>query len=948
MYTDNFDHAKSNIKQNSILMKRQLNKYQLMESLRFASLMLQELRNPNWSPKQYYELYILVFDSLSILSDYLIDNHPKKHHLADLYELVQYSGNVLPRLYLMVTVGTCYLNFEDTLTKQEILKDLIEMARGVQNPIRGLFLRYFISQRTKQYLLEKVNDTLEVTKFNCQFILNNFIEMNKLWVRLQYQGPLRDRDQRTKERKELQILVGSQLVRLSQIIEDDNDKSFETYSKCILPVLLEQVNQCKDTIGQEYLFDIICRVFPDHYHFKTLKQLLNTTIYLNSDVDINRLIILLINRLKDYVNREIVNMDPSNDDIFQIFWQYINDIQSKNNDFSLNQLVLLIQNIIHLSLTWYKDNLVHIENLFQFLFGVFEKQTLSNDAIEFIDPLIFQLLTFTKDLENNDNDDVNNMIIPIVSNSSFYYEIIINCPSYTKLLLYLNTNKKLQISIISTIIDQFLKDDLSSTQSVKTSNTQDNSGSWVIHTRNEIEILLTFLQPLIEYYHRDDDDSENSSSNRQELISKLCHTIFNNIIKNKKVTSFKTIEDQLEAVIIIKNYLNSSSSGDNSYHGTTNQKNNSNILITYPSIIAIFWKLIRMSNFYKSKIIEKRDYYDNLIKQIFKYISRCNNDLYDIVTFNEDVNDKINNIETNMRVVDYIFKLNVTNANLADQLGYTELAYDFFSQAFTIFEESISDSKTQFQALNYMTQSLQRTRSLYDENKEEIQGDNYYNSLIVRCTLHGSKLLKKQDQCRSVYLCSHLWWATEINSIGEEEAIDESKSSQLFYHNGKRLLECLQRSLRTADSIMDNVQCCELMVEILNRCLYYFARGEEFETMITSSYVNGLIELIKSNLKSLNLEETTNNLSLDESNNKYNDDRSGIIENFEHVAGLDGQYWKSPSNNVSPAVICQAQLVKGKLSIHDMIRIPTEHFKRTCNYIVKQRSVDSRFNTIIV
>lgn len=948
MYTDTFDHAKSNIKQNSILMKRQLNKDQLMESLRFASLMLQELRNPNWSPKQYYELYILVFDSLSILSDYLIDNHPKKYHLADLYELVQYSGNILPRLYLMVIVGTCYLNFEDMLTKQEILKDLIEMARGIQNPTRGLFLRYFISQRTKQYLVgngdgDDNDNTLEVTKFNCQFILNNFIEMNKLWVRLQYQGPLKDRDQRTKERKELQILVGSQLVRLSQIIEDDNDKSFEVYSKYILPVLLEQVNKCKDTIGQEYLFDIICRVFPDHYHFKTLKQLLDTTIYLNPDVDINRLIISLINRLRDYVNRETIDMDPTNDDIFQIFWQYINDIQLKNNGSSLNQLVLLIQNIINLSLNWYKDNFIHIEKLFHFLFDVLTKRTLSKDDIESIGPLLFQLLTFTKDPGDNDTD-VYNMILPFASNSSFYYNIIINCPSYTRLLLHLNKTKTVQIDIISTIINQFLKDDLLLTQSITTTNstTQDNGGPWVIHTKNELEILLNFLQPLIEY-HRD--DVYNKNQNRQELISKICHVIFNNIIRNKKVTPFKTIEDQLEAVIILKNHLNSNSGIDNNNNdATANQKSNSNILITYPSIITIFWKLIRMANFYKSKITEKQDYYDNLIKQIFKYISRCNNDLYDIVTFDEDVTDKIIDSDTNTRIVDYIFKLNVTNANLADQLGYTELAYDFFSQAFTIFEESISDSKTQFQALNYITQSLQRTRSLYGEGEEEMQGDNYYNSLIVRCTLHGSKLLKKQDQCRAVYLCSHLWWATEINSIGEEETIDEVTSNQSFYHNGKRLLECLQRSLRTADSIMDNVQCCELMVEILNRCLYYFARGEEFETMITSNYINGLIELIKSNLKSLNLEET--NLTLDEFKDKHKDDKNRITEKYEYVTGLDGQYWKLPSKDVSTGIISQAQLVKGKLSIHDMIRIPTEHFKRTCNYIVKQQSTDARFKAI--
>src|SRR5690606_9589304 len=49
-----------------------------------------------------------------------------------------------------------------------------------------------------------------------EFLLSNFIEMNKLWVRLQHQGHSRDREKREMERRELRILVGTNLVRLSQ------------------------------------------------------------------------------------------------------------------------------------------------------------------------------------------------------------------------------------------------------------------------------------------------------------------------------------------------------------------------------------------------------------------------------------------------------------------------------------------------------------------------------------------------------------------------------------------------------------------------------------------------------------------------------------------------------------------------------------------------------------
>jgi len=37
------------------------------------------------------------------------------------------------------------------------------------------------------------------------FLLTNFIEMNKLWVRMQHQGAARDREKREKERQQLQV-----------------------------------------------------------------------------------------------------------------------------------------------------------------------------------------------------------------------------------------------------------------------------------------------------------------------------------------------------------------------------------------------------------------------------------------------------------------------------------------------------------------------------------------------------------------------------------------------------------------------------------------------------------------------------------------------------------------------------------------------------------------------
>ena len=53
--------------------------------------------------------------------------------------------------YLLVTVGLVYIKVKEGI-KKDILKDLVEMCRGVQHPLRGLFLRNYLLQCTRNHL----------------------------------------------------------------------------------------------------------------------------------------------------------------------------------------------------------------------------------------------------------------------------------------------------------------------------------------------------------------------------------------------------------------------------------------------------------------------------------------------------------------------------------------------------------------------------------------------------------------------------------------------------------------------------------------------------------------------------------------------------------------------------------------------------------------------------
>ncbi|QLL31497.1 hypothetical protein HG536_0B03600 [Torulaspora globosa] len=902
-YSETLEQALSTVKQQAVLMQRCLQQRRLMDALRHTSIMLTELRNPELYPKPYYELYILIFDSLSILSTYLVENHPKHHHLADLYELVQYAGNVVPRLYLMITVGSSYLKCAES-PSEEILKDMIEMCRGVQNPIRGLFLRYYLSQRTKQLLPQGAVD------FNVNFIVTNFIEMNKLWVRLQHQGPLREREQRTKERRELQILIGSQLVRLSQIVDDN----LSLYKEQILPVMLEQVIQCRDAVSQEYLLDAICQVFPDEFHLATLDALLEATTRLNPEVSMNKIVLTLIDRLNGYKDRTeqegTKNGGASLRDLnlFQNFWNYLSNLNEERPDLPLQHFIPLIESVMTLSLQWYPQNLQNLDALYRFTAQ--KCQDYGKEVPANAEYLFQNLLTLQNNAALSKLD------------ANFYYKLITQCASYRDLLGLQNVLP--QKSILNSILEVLLQHTPLPGGESAAENQSDASSverGFTVATKVDLDNLLSIFEPLIKASSPDilpdrkavnkalaNDDVADEDENSwildltQENLAKLSHIIMRSV--SQSGDPIENIQLEVEILLSLRNWL---------------YKGGKNIKYTYPAIITNFWKLIRKCHLLRNRDSQNEKQYSEFVKQFFKYVSRSINDLYNVC---------------GSPLADALYKLNIQSASLADQLSLGEIAYDFLSQAFTLFEESLSDSRTQFQALVYMAQSLQKTRSLHEES--------YYELLIVRCTLHGSKLLKKQDQCRAVYLCSHLWWATEIALIGEEEGVTSD-----FYREGKRVLECLQRSLRVADSTMDNVQSSELMIEILNRCLYYFIHGDERETHISVKYINGLIELIRANIKSLKMEETTSSTiqlaehRLDELH--IHNAEGTAKEGNRFVIGLDGSYIDVPTGNGGRASVTSKL---NSIHLNEMIQIPVQHFNRTCEYIQNQRDVDDRFKVI--
>lgn len=821
------------VRQQSAMMRKCLETPgKLMDALKCGSTLVSELRTPSLGPKQYYELYMAVFDALRHLSVYLKENHPV-NHLADLYELVQYAGNIVPRLYLMITVGTVYMSVEDAPVK-EIMKDMMEMSRGIQHPIRGLFLRYYLSGQARDYLPSGTGDGPEGNlQDSINFVLTNFVEMNKLWVRLQHQGPSRERERRIQERRELELLVGSNVVRLSQLVD------LEAYQSGILQALLEQVVQCRDVLAQEYLLEVITKVFPDEFHLHTLDLLLSAIARLNPYVDLKKIVIGLMDRLSTYAAKEgeteSTERDPEarkqseEEAVTRLLEKLELDKETKKQEPSevskgkapqengteepsnseepakepepaneedtkpsLPAEVKLYDIFYDQVVNLIKTRALPIQDVMALLVSLVNLAlNIYPDRLEYVD----QVLDFAaqKTAEYTDHADLHSaptqqQILQLLNAPVRYYVSIFTAlalPHYLPLLT--SQSYPTRRSVAGEIVKSLLKNKI-------VISSPENLDRVLQTARVLIKegIQQTVGYPGVQNQRRGGETDE--TVEEQGWLARLVHLIQG----PDNDTQLKLLQATRKAYA----------------------DGNERIRYTTPAIVTASIRLAR-------KLKSREHYDDNWQSQssaLYRFLHQCVNNLYQRV---------------NPGCVDLALRLFVMCGEVADQTGFEEVSYEFFAQAFTIYEDSISDSRAQFQAVCIISGALHGARGFSKEN---------YDTLITKAALHGSKLLKKPDQCRAVYLASHLWWVVENPQRGEEDPKN-------LYRDGKRVLECLQRALRVADACMDTAVSVELFVEILNRYVYYFDQQNE---TVTTKYLNGLIELIHSNLSNTEDEPNPN------------------------------------------------------------------------------------------
>ncbi|EAU93279.2 vacuolar protein sorting-associated protein 35 [Coprinopsis cinerea okayama7 len=915
--------ALSTVKVQVQQMKRHLELDQLMDALKSASLMLAELRTSSLSPKQYYELYMAIFDALRYLSNYLYDAHTSgRHSLPELYELVQYAGNIVPRLYLMITIGSVYMSVPDAQVK-EVMKDMLEMSRGVLNPVRGLFLRHYLSGQTRDHLpVGNVPGPAGCLQDSIEFLLSNFIEMNKLWVRLQHQGHSRDREKREMERRELRILVGTNLVRLSQLDGVDLD----LYQKTILPSILEQVVNCKDVIAQEYLMEVVIQVFSDEFHLHTLGPFLSATAQLHPKVNIKQIVIALIDRLALYASREAENEDPEetkrqeeaaakrlaekvklqkakareqrwatspptspttapeanawasevasptsprttesfeeagesekekvneepatpstepkgkekegsptrkfrgipeNVPLFEVFWKQVVDLIKARPDLSIQDITALLVSLTNLSVSCYPDRLEYVDQILGF----------AADKIK----------EFKDSPDLHAQQTTANLAALLVSPINSYQSVLtlLAIPNYGPLLSrqLFSTRRSIAHSLVSSVL----------------------KNETIVETPEDVDGVLDLCHVLI----KDQSDvntnlpppngqpgsreirrqgpfflEREEMAEEQGWVARMVHLF-----------RAESLDVQFELLQTARRHFDM---------GGERMK------FTFPALITASIKLCRR---YKLRESVETDW-QGKVSTILKFVRQLTSIL-----------------ATQVEAPSIALRLFLLAAQIADECGFEDLAYDFYVQAFSVYEDSISESRAQLQAITLIIGTLAGAK---------VFGVDNYDTLITKAALHGAKLLKKSHQATAVGLASHLWWQ-QANQFGAAETVvvkaptppgekakedgkeegkekegkekdgekakkeekekkekDEVKerevetSPKAFPHqDGKRVLECLQKALRIANSAIEEIVTIQLYCDTLDQYLYYLDCGTP---AVAPKFVNSLVELITSSIDNI-------------------------------------------------------------------------------------------------
>jgi len=702
------------IKEQAFHINSAIEKNNLRQCLKEAYTMLCELRTNELSPKNYYGLYMSVVDVMLSLKNYMIEEINRGRRLIDLYDDVQQAQNVIPRLYLMITAGSIYMEKVPRSTRI-IIYDMLGLVKAVQNPIKGLFLRNYLLKMVKDKLPDKDNIYLrEGASFedSIKFIIENMEEMNRLWIRLSIgvKGP--EKVKREKERDELKILIGESMTKLSSL----ENLNLDIYEQNVLPRLLNIIINSKDKLSQEYLMECIIHAFPDSYNVKCIENLLEAISNLEQGVDIGSIFVSLMEKLGNYFSRfdNLENNENENDrQIFEIarniypallknFKGYMNqNLNNKDlNKLDLDKLLNLIYSFIRFSLQCAPKE---------------QKFASMNNILA----LTLELVTRYQNKLTEDNiNKIGILLIEPLTNGMNIFRM----NDYIPLMNFLNikSRKNLGLKLIETLVD----------------NAKEGKNNLEkLDSLDALDKILKYLRPLLGDTKDSVKEDESTYEYEQSIVCKLIYIIRTNNIE----MIYKILND-------LKNIF--------SHGGPLRRK------FTLPPLAHRVIKFCHdITICYENKIglIPEKKKKNKYIKEIIESldIGKIENDdtfyklIVNIYKLLKEIVDLISQEQPELGFKLYLNSSLYANSINCNKEKFQQLSISFLRNAMNIYEEGRYDNSHKYEMIVQVS-SLLLTLNISKEEAEEV---------ILQLIKSSQNMTQREEQCKTMFIISQLYFS---------------------------------------------------------------------------------------------------------------------------------------------------------------------------------------------
>ena len=617
--------------------------------------------------------------------------------MKDLYDVVQQCETIVSRLYLLICVASAYIETGQA-NATDIIFDLFNLMKGVQNPLRGLFCRFFFLKMIKDRLPDKGNEYEKPGSSpddSIKFILNNLDDMNRLWIRLNNIDDPEERIIREREREQLKYLVGENITRLSSL----NAITPEIYRKKVLPRIIEILLDSKDAMSQQYLMECVIQAFPDEYNIEAMNTLLETSSKLESVVDIKTLFISLMEKLAKYVTnlKEEENIGGSSPtQIFNLLKGNIDKIVRENQSLNI------------------QDNLKLIELESAFLkFAI--KCSPKKDRLYTVNNTLGDCVALlNRNRGERLNPDGMKLIGKLLSSPLESQLSIFDMPSFPELMKYLNYSSRATLSL--RIIDSLMG---------KNSEVEINSSS-------KMTTLVDFIRPLLEDSPDSGDFDQYQFEYEQSVVCKVLYTIKTNdpqnvydilnVLKNAFVKGGK---ERMKVTLpaLVSTYLNLAYSISNSFAKNNNIEDNDERVVHNDFISK-----------YDLRNLDTNDLFNKFIRRVYTQIN-------DTITLLENENPEL------------AFKLYLQLATQAnnvkvDKITYEEVCYSSLSSAIQVFNSGKMNNDVKVDLLNEMIGSVLNFNILGHDN---------FISITSNIVQAAQTLIKRGDQCIAILSCVHLF-----------------------------------------------------------------------------------------------------------------------------------------------------------------------------------------------